>query len=829
MVVAPGISKAIPALDAALRQRDGRWTLVVIDANSDPVLEIELGCEWAAGDLAQGAELLGMAEAEVTERYEMVSGKRTGEICARHRQRIWSLRHRLGEWQLIVRIATDGVALRYRLPPVAGEIGSARAGLRLSRSTRVWYTAYQTWYENPYLAGSAADLVGLEIGCPLLAQLDAERHLLVTEAEMDRWASGSHLLGAADGAGRVGLDFVPADERLAVPAGWCTPWRVFIIGRLSEVVASTLVDELAAPAEPSSLTRPVCPGMAVWSWWSDHYSGSQFAAQRRFVEFAAELGWRHLLVDCGWIADWIPALVSHASRFGVQVHLWARWIDLATPQQRQELARWASWGVAGLKVDFMESESNQRYRWYLDILEQTQRLGLALNVHGSVIPRGWARRFPHLLGYEAVRANEYSTFYGMALPPSHNVILPFTRNVIGAMDFTPVAFGADLRGTTDAHELATVVVYECGLTHLADDPDAYRARPAAIELLRGLPEAWQETRLLAGDPDSVAVIARFDGKRWFIGAINAGAARELRVPLAQLGRVEGCWLVTDGPAGLVSEQRDLTDQVLVVPVAANGGFIAVVGDGPPEPRPPVRTTIPSLEAGDVLLGGQGSVLIKLDGPAELAVEPDWRALRLPTGHWEVWAPQDLRPGASGILTVRHPSGGLAHIRAHRRLTTGTHWLSGLPFASFTNHFGPVERDQSNGGGNPDDGRPISVAGAGHDHGLGTCAPSSVEFFLGGQASRFRALVGVDDESAGSAQVSVLLDGRPVHRTTVRAGEPAQPVELPLGGVQIITLAADPDGGHIDHQTHVDWAAAQIVVESTGTPELARPAQKEGRP
>ncbi len=50
--------------------------------------------------------------------------------------------------------------------------------------------------------------------------------------------------------------------------------------------------------------------------------------------------------------------------------------------------------MAGIKVDFMESESKDRYRWYDTILTESARLGLMVNFHGSVIPRGWAMPSP---------------------------------------------------------------------------------------------------------------------------------------------------------------------------------------------------------------------------------------------------------------------------------------------------------------------------------------------------------------------------------------------------------------------------------------------------
>ena len=110
------------------------------------------------------------------------------------------------------------------------------------------------------------------------------------------------------------------------------------------------------------------PGRAAWSWWSDFYSGAQLEQQKHFVDVAAELGWEHLLIDCGWEETWVPEIVAYASLRGIQVHLWTVWHDLDGPEKLARLALWRSWGVAGIKVDFMESESKDRYRWYDSVL-----------------------------------------------------------------------------------------------------------------------------------------------------------------------------------------------------------------------------------------------------------------------------------------------------------------------------------------------------------------------------------------------------------------------------------------------------------------------------
>jgi hypothetical protein len=138
-------------------------------------------------------------------------------------------------------------------------------------------------------------------------------------------------------------------------------------------------------------------------------------------------------------------------------------------------------------------------------------------------------------------------------------------------------------------------------------------------------------------------------------------------------------------------------------------------------------------------------------------------------------------------------------------------LSTLPMLSFTNEFGPVERDMSNGGGNPADGLRISIAGTQHDDGLGVSTPSSLDLFLGGRATRLTAQVGVDDETPGTRCVArVLGDGAELARLDLEAGSASLTLDVDLTGVRILTLATESHDAS-DEPAHVDWASARIHV------------------
>jgi hypothetical protein len=116
---------------------------------------------------------------------------------------------------------------------------------------------------------------------------------------------------------------------------------------------------------------------------------------------------------------------------------------------------------------------------------------------------------------------------------NHNTVLPFTRNVVGPMDYTPVAFtnSQNPHTTSYAHELALSVVFESGIVHFADRPSGFKALPKeAKDFLGNIPAAWDDTKLLDGFPGKLTVIARQKVDNWYVGAIN-GEEKEKTIKL----------------------------------------------------------------------------------------------------------------------------------------------------------------------------------------------------------------------------------------------------------------------------------------------------------
>ena len=308
-----------------------------------------------------------------------------------------------------------------------------------------------------------------------------------------------------------------------------TPWRVVANGTLQEIVNGNLLENLC----PESIVEDpsfIEPGMAAWSWSAEHSSPRDSKRMHQYVDFAAAMGWPYSIVDGGWpgVID-IPELVEYAAAKKVKIWIWSHSRPLRDPKVVDEsFALWKSWGVAGVKIDFFESDAQERAAQYGMLAELAAKHRLMLNFHGCMKPSGTIRCWPHVLSYEGVQGGEYlanfSTFTPMGPDAAHNCTLPFTRNVMGPMDYTPISYATYITGTTDAHQTALPVVFLSYITHCGERKETVETN-VCREFIAGLPTSWDESRLLEGSPANFVTMARRKGGSWYIAGICARRPR----------------------------------------------------------------------------------------------------------------------------------------------------------------------------------------------------------------------------------------------------------------------------------------------------------------
>ncbi len=586
--------------------------------------ESPLGLRLSGQDFARGLQFeSAQPQVHVTENYTAIHGKR--RACHNEANQL-TLRFRAGNGQALeldLRAYDNGVAFRYRIPAGPGPkrlvLDAEETGFALPRDARVWCApsdkastyspAYETYYESEMAPGTASPL-GVGWSFPLLFRTADSRHwALLTEAGVEPNFCGCRLSNTAkEGLYTVGFPQPgEGNGQGAVPPSaelpWEMPWRIVVVGDSpGDIVESTLVTDVCPPSRVTD-TEWVKPGRVAWSWWSDQPSPKDAARQRAFIDFAAEMGWEYVLVDANWtIMDNgnIHDVLRYGAEKGVGILLWynsggphnvvtEKPRDCLTyqPVRRFELQMLKEWGVKGIKVDFFQSDKQDVIGLYHAIMRDAAEQKIMVNFHGCTLPRGWERTYPHLMSMEAVRGEECYIFDAQYpdRAPVQNTILPFTRNAVGPMDYTPVGFSDNRypHKTTWAHELALSVVFETGWLHFADGVASYRALPAEPkEFLKKVPVAWDDTRLIDGYPGRFTVLARRHGETWYVAGINGeNAARELSIK-------PGDWLgkgnyqlstIADGenPREFRSTKSAFErGQAFQVKLLPRGGFVSVL-------------------------------------------------------------------------------------------------------------------------------------------------------------------------------------------------------------------------------------------------------------
>ena len=529
-------------------------------------------------------------------------------------------------FQVVVRAFNDGIGFRYDLPAAPAKSAGGfvleedqtqfsfpgnyvcYAGTNENIGTATNLIGYTGSQESEYLPVHLADLPTDQVRmAPLLVQTPAA-WVAITESDLLDWAGmwlnrappvgdastvtlRARLSPRLDGQGLV---------KSAFPRH--SPWRTLIIGRQpGRLVESDLVLNLASPCVLPDTTW-VKPGMSSWDWWSQ-VSHPSTATYRDFIEFSAEMGWPYALLDGGWSVRGnilmpnpsvnIDELLTLAKEKNVKLWVWSHWTSMDKDDTYlQAFPLYEKWGLAGVKIDFMNRDDQEMVNWYEKIAQAAAQHHLMVNFHGAFKPTGMIRTYPNQITREGILGNEYNR-WSSRVTPEHKTTLPFTRMLAGPGDFTPGGFlnkqldqfqtnvrPTQVQGTRCA-ELALFVCLESPVMNASDNPVHYRGQPG-LDFLKIVPTVWDDTRVLDGVVAEHVVIVRRNGNRWFLGALTNSQGRDIPVKLDFLGA--GSWTVKlwkDAPDSgtegthLVTEQKTVTAaDLLTLQLARAGGAVA---------------------------------------------------------------------------------------------------------------------------------------------------------------------------------------------------------------------------------------------------------------
>ena len=485
-----------------------------------------------------------------------------------------------GNYNVVFRAYDDGMA--YRI------VTSSRKSLKVKQEEVAYNFAdnfdthaliSENWhnYEDNYKNQKLSDLQEVEkISLPMLVSAENGPFMIISEADLLDYP-GLYLTKSANNNGLQGVfPALPtqtevgghrnfnllvqetADYIAETGGDRNFPWRVISFSDSeTELLENHLIYLLASEStiEDESWIQP---GKVAWDWWNDinltgvdFKSGYNTESFKYFIDFAAANDIKYVNLDDGWSDQFdllkpndqldIQEVVRYAREKNVGLFLWCVWHTLDR-QMQEALDQFQEWGIAGIKVDFMDRDDQLAVNFYERTCREAAKRNILVNFHGAYKPTGLRRTYPNLINRESVLGLEYYKFSDKA-NPEHEVTIPFIRMHVGPMDFTPggmsnstadnfhINFTSPLTRGTRGHQLGMFVVYFAPLQMLADAPTAYEAEPEILEFLSKVPTVWDETVPVTGKIGDYVVIARRKGEDWFIGGLSDWEARNVEFVL----------------------------------------------------------------------------------------------------------------------------------------------------------------------------------------------------------------------------------------------------------------------------------------------------------
>ena len=543
------------------------------------------------------------------------------------------------------RVFDDAVAFRYVFDDRSmGEtlrVADELTEFNLAQDGTAWWIPGGEWNRYEYLyEETPIDAVSMA-HTPITFRMDDGTHVAIHEAALVDFAgmwikrtTGTNfratLAPTGSGAARVERDLP-----------FATPWRTIRVTDDAAGLAESLVElNLNEPNRLGDVSW-FKPHKYVGVWWSLHLeeetwgSGPKHGATtenvKRYIDFAAENGFRGVLVEgwnIGWDGNWFfngsefsftesypdydfEELARYAAEKGVPIvghHETSGDVGNYESQLEAGLDLMAARGVKVIKSGYVTDACNLRYvhpdghetrectesqvmqRHHLKVVTEAAKRKIAINPHEPVKDTGLRRTYPNWVSREGARGMEFNAWGVPANGPDHIPTMVFTRLLSGPMDYTPGILSLEGRGQplqmTMARALAEYVLVYSPIQMVADLPEHYAEHKDAFQFIKDVPADWAESRILEGEVGDYVVTARKDrnSAEWYIGGGTDASERSVSLALdfldpgtsyrAEIYR-DAATAHFEGPTrfDIVIEQRDLTaTDRLDLRMAPGGGF-----------------------------------------------------------------------------------------------------------------------------------------------------------------------------------------------------------------------------------------------------------------
>ncbi|WP_288205133.1 glycoside hydrolase family 97 protein [uncultured Parabacteroides sp.] len=481
-----------------------------------------------------------------------------------------------GDFSIEFRVFDDGVAYRF-ITARKGQIDiyDETCGINFGSDYLAHISqpnSFKTSYEYPYTHIHTTDYKANDkmTYLPILLESEQGYKILISEADLSDYPCMFFKSTGRNGLTSVfpncplefgedgdrSLKIVKEADYIARTSGNRSfPWRFFMITKDDrQLIGNDMVCKLSSQNVLGDVSW-VKPGHVAWEWWHDaalygvdFKSGYNMDSYKYYIDFASANGIPYMLMDEGWAETtynpFIPnptidlfELISYAKERNVKIVLWLTW--LAVENNFDLFQKFNEWGIAGVKIDFMDRSDQWMVNYYERVAKEAAKHHLFVDFHGSFKPAGLEHKYPNVISYEGVLGMEQ----GNRCIPDNSIYQPFMRNFVGPMDYTPgsmiSAHPEDVHYTrtnamsvgTRAYQLALYVVFESGLQMLADNPIYYNREKDCLDFMASVPVVWDETRCLYAKVGEAVVVARRKGDKWYIGGISGSKGKEVTINL----------------------------------------------------------------------------------------------------------------------------------------------------------------------------------------------------------------------------------------------------------------------------------------------------------
>ena len=548
---------------------------------------------------------------------------------------------------IVFRAFDDGIGFRYEFPeqPNLGafSIMDELTEFNMTGDHTAWWIGAYQWNRFEYLTNETPLSEADTVHTPFTMKTNNGLYLSIHEAALVDYST---MTVEHTGDNQLKANLMPWHDgvRVHAEAPFATPWRtVQIAESAGDLITSYLILNLNEPNKLED-TSWIEPGKYVGIWWEMHLDKSTWGPgprhgattenTKRYIDFAAEHGFDHVLVEgwnVGWDENWyesgavfsftepmedfdLEELASYALDRGVRLmghHENSATIEHYEEQVEDGFELYNELGVRAVKTGYVghgqeifwtDSSGNKNYEWHhgqhmvnhhQDIVELAAEHQIMLNVHEGVKDTGLRRTWPNLMTREVARGQEYNAWGDdNGNPLDHVLYVPFTRSLAGPFDYTPgivdlmfEEYRPDNRiNHTLAKELALYVVIYSPLQMAADLPENYEERPEPFQFIKDVPADWEDTKVLNAEIGRYITTVRKDrnSSDWYLGSMTDETPRSFNIDLSFLDSntqyVAEIYRDSDdadwesNPYGFVTESIEVTaDDEMTLNLASGGG------------------------------------------------------------------------------------------------------------------------------------------------------------------------------------------------------------------------------------------------------------------